>query len=204
LKELIYSARAKNCGCDICKDRYSKRAAYYKWAFLDKWFIINFCWIMSLWYVCYICFDVIKDLEPLKSFTPHEILGVEMDATKAQVKKAYRRLSRDKHPDKNPDNPQAVNEFIQITKAYTIMTDDKARDNHIKHSNPDGAGSFAVGIALPTFIQKAEFQVQVLVAFFIIVVFLIPGYFMQQIEKNQKDIGGVELETRKIFSECID
>jgi curved DNA-binding protein CbpA len=39
-------------------------------------------------------------------------LGVEENATKAQVKKAYRKLSREKHPDKNPDNPQAVNEFI--------------------------------------------------------------------------------------------
>jgi translocation protein SEC63 len=109
-------------------------------------------WITFLWYICYVCFDVIKDLEPLKSFVPNEILGVEMDATKAQVKKAYRRLSRDKHPDKNPDNPEAVNEFIQITKAYTIMTDEKARSNFEKFGNPDGQGSFAVGIALPTFI----------------------------------------------------
>ena len=51
---------------------------------------------------------------------PNEILGVETDATVAQVKKAYRKLSREKHPDKNPDNPDAVEEFIQITKAYTV------------------------------------------------------------------------------------
>ena len=56
----------------------------------------------------------------MKTFIPHELLGVEQDATKAQVKKAYRKLSREKHPDKNPDNPQAVNDFIQITKAYTV------------------------------------------------------------------------------------
>lgn len=37
------------------------------------------------------------------------------------------------------------------------MTDEKARDNFAKFGNPDGQGSFAVGIALPTFIQKAEF-----------------------------------------------
>jgi hypothetical protein len=55
-------------------------------------------------------------------------------------------------PEKNPDNPEAVNEFIQITKAYTIMTDEKARSNFEKFGNPDGQGSFAVGIALPTFI----------------------------------------------------
>jgi len=202
--EFAYNSRAKNCQCDICKERYAKRATAYYWAWLDKWFVVNFFWISLLWYVCFVCFDVIKDLEPLKTFVPHEILGVEMSATKAQVKKAYRKLSRDKHPDKNPDNPEAVNEFIQITKAYTIMTDEKARDNFEKYGNPDGKGSFAVGIALPTFVQKAEFQVQVLVAFFIIVVFLIPGYFMRSIEANQKDIGGVEIQTRKIFNDCID
>jgi translocation protein SEC63 len=95
----------------------------------------------------------VKDLEPLKTFIPHELLGVEQDATKAQIKKAYRKLSREKHPDKNPDNPQAVNEFIQITKAYTILTDEKARENFLKYGNPDGKGSFAVGIALPKFLQ---------------------------------------------------
>lgn len=63
---------------------------------------------------------MVKDIEPLKNFIPNEILGVETSATVAQVKKAYRKLSREKHPDKNPDNPEAVNEFIQITKAYTV------------------------------------------------------------------------------------
>ena len=56
----------------------------------------------------------------MKTFIPNEILGVDTAATVAQVKKAYRKLSREKHPDKNPDNPEAVNEFIQITKAYTV------------------------------------------------------------------------------------
>ena len=110
-----------------------------------------------LWYLCYQCFEIVKDIEPLKTFIPNEILGVAADATPAAVKKAYRKLSREKHPDKNPDNPEAVNEFIQITKAYTIMTDEKARDNFLKYGNPDGKGSFAVGIALPRNLQKKDY-----------------------------------------------
>ena len=97
-----------------------KRAKLYRFSWLNKWFIIN-CIVLSLfWYMTYICYDVIKDIEPLKTFIPHELLGVAEDATVSQVKKAYRKLSREKHPDKNPDNPEAVNEFIQITKAYTV------------------------------------------------------------------------------------
>lgn len=105
-----------------------------------------------MWYLCYECFQVVKNIEPLKTFIPNELLGVSEDASIADVKKAYRKLSRLKHPDKNPDNPEAVNEFIQITKAYTIMTDPKARENFLKYGNPDGKGSFAVGIALPNFL----------------------------------------------------
>jgi DnaJ-class molecular chaperone len=74
--------------------------------------VVKLLILAVLWYWLYECFAVVKDLEPLKTFIPHELLGVESDATKAQIKKAYRKLSREKHPDKNPDNPQAVNEFI--------------------------------------------------------------------------------------------
>lgn len=87
---------------------------------MNKWFFLRFTFVAIGWLMCYQCFDAVKDIEPLKNFIPHEILGVAPDATVPQVKKAYRKLSREKHPDKNPDNPEAVNEFIQITKAYTV------------------------------------------------------------------------------------
>jgi len=130
------------------------RAAKYRYTYLNASFVVKVLVIALLWYWSYECYRVVENIEPMKTFIPHELLGVEQDATKAQVKKAYRKLSREKHPDKNPDNPQAVNEFIQITKAYTILTDEKARDNFMKYGNPDGKGAFAVGIALPKFLQQ--------------------------------------------------
>jgi DnaJ-class molecular chaperone len=48
-------------------------------------------------------------------------LGVEDGAETSVIKRAYRKLSLEKHPDKNPDDPLAVQEFIQITKAYTVI-----------------------------------------------------------------------------------
>lgn len=59
-------------------------------------------------------------MEALQGFVPHEILGVAPDAPAAIVKKAYRKLSREKHPDKNPGNPLAAREFMRIAKAYTV------------------------------------------------------------------------------------
>lgn len=84
------------------------------------------------------------------------------------------------------------------------MTDAKARDNFIKYGNPDGKGSFAVGIALPNFLHKEEFQLQVLFAFFVIVIILVPMYFLSKINDSQKDLGGIDLETRKIMTALID
>ena len=133
------------------------RSAKYRYTWLNWGFAIKLLILAVLWYWLYECFMVVKDLEPLKTFIPHELLGVEQDATKAQIKKAYRKLSREKHPDKNPDNPHAVNEFIQITKAYTILTDEKARENFLKYGNQDGKGAFAVGIALPKFLKEQEY-----------------------------------------------
>lgn len=141
-------------------------------------FAVKLLFITFIWFLTYQCFDIVKDIKPLKTFIPNEILGVATDATIAEVKKAYRKISREKHPDKNPDNPEAVNEFIQITKAYTIMTDEKARENFLKYGNPDGKGSFAVGIALPNFLQKEEYQIQVLVAFFILIIIIVPWLFL--------------------------
>jgi translocation protein SEC63 len=48
----------------------------------------------------------------LKSFDPFQILGVDPGAEASIIKKAYRKLSLEKHPDKNQDDPKAVNEFI--------------------------------------------------------------------------------------------
>ena len=66
----------------------------------------------------------VAQAEPVRGFAAaiRSHLAADRPALIAEVKKAYRKLSREKHPDKNPDNPEAVNEFIQITKAYTVST----------------------------------------------------------------------------------
>jgi translocation protein SEC63 len=76
--------------------------------------------VLFFWFVWYLTADQISKIKPLKSFDPFQILGVDPGAEMKDIKKAYRRLSLIKHPDKNPDDPLAVTEFIQITKAYTV------------------------------------------------------------------------------------
>jgi translocation protein SEC63 len=131
----------------------------------------------ALWYVWYLTAVEISNIKPLKSFDPFQILGVEVDADQATIKRAYRKLSLLKHPDKNPDDPLAVTEFIQITKAYTALTDETARANWEKYGNPDGPGTFHVAIALPRFLLQKENNVMVLSIFFMVLLVVIPFFF---------------------------
>lgn len=60
-------------------------------------------------------------------FDPHEILGVSLDADLMTIKKAYRKLALQHHPDRNIHNPEVAAKFIQISKAYECLTDEEAK-----------------------------------------------------------------------------
>ena len=54
-------------------------------------------------------------------------LGVPRDASEADIKKAYRKLAKELHPDRNKDNPKATERFSKVTQAYDILTDKDKR-----------------------------------------------------------------------------
>jgi len=58
----------------------------------------------------------------------YEILGLEKFADTEEVKDAYRKLVKKLHPDRNPDNPAAVDEFIKIQKAYDILGEEEKKN----------------------------------------------------------------------------
>ena len=61
---------------------------------------------------------------------PYEILGVDADASLAEIKKAYRKLARERHPDLDKDNPWAEDEFRTISGAYDILSNAKTRKQY--------------------------------------------------------------------------
>ncbi len=58
---------------------------------------------------------------------PYEVLGVSRDASDDAIKKAYRKLARDHHPDRNPGDKQAEAKFKEIQDAYDTLGDAKKR-----------------------------------------------------------------------------
>ncbi|MDR3171474.1 MAG: molecular chaperone DnaJ [Treponema sp.] len=57
----------------------------------------------------------------------YEVLGVQKGASKDDIKKAYRKLAIQYHPDKNPGNKEAEEKFKEATEAYEILSDDQKK-----------------------------------------------------------------------------
>jgi molecular chaperone DnaJ len=63
----------------------------------------------------------------------YELLGVPRDADDAQIKKAFRKLARQLHPDVNPDDPEAETKFKEVAEAYEILSDPERRATYDRY-----------------------------------------------------------------------
>lgn len=74
----------------------------------------------------------------------YEVLGVSKSASADEIKKAYRKLAIQYHPDKNPDNPEAEDKFKEAAEAYEVLSnaEKKARYDQFGHQGLGGNGGY--------------------------------------------------------------
>src|SRR5437868_12137860 len=77
----------------------------------------------------------------------YEVLGVTRTSTEAEIKRAYRSLAVQHHPDKNPDDPAAEEKFKEAAEAYAVLSDSQKRAAY------DRFGHQGVGAGGPGFDQ---------------------------------------------------
>lgn len=105
-------------------------------------------------------------------FDPYRVLGVSRTASQADIKKAYKKLAREWHPDKNKD-PGAEDKFIQISKAYEILSNEEKKD-HIMTTmvmpartratrSSSSSGSITSAISMRIFISMSLFSTSLLI-----------------------------------------
>jgi molecular chaperone DnaJ len=78
----------------------------------------------------------------------YEVLGLSREASESEIKKAYRRLARQHHPDANPDDSGAEERFKELTEAYEVLSNPQARKAYdtYGHQVPRaGAGASRAG-----------------------------------------------------------
>ena len=76
----------------------------------------------------------------------YEVLGVGRDASVDEIKKAYRKLALKYHPDRNPGNKDAEEQFKEATEAYEVLRDKekRARYDQFGHGGVSGPGAAGV------------------------------------------------------------
>ncbi|CAH9053834.1 unnamed protein product [Cuscuta epithymum] len=142
--------RSIHCECSVCKrsGKYLKSNSQKISSFLS----CSNLTLLLLWLIVgLLAYSIKQTKREIQVFEPFSILGLEPGASDSAIKKAYRRLSIQYHPDKNPD-PDANRYFVEhISKAYQALTDPISRENYEKYGHPDGRQGFQIGIALPEF-----------------------------------------------------
>ncbi|CAL9008761.1 unnamed protein product [Prunus brigantina] len=144
-----------HCQCSECfRSGKYRRSIFKRISNFSTWSNLT---LVLLWVIMIVLVYYIKNMSRENQvFEPFSILGLEPGASDSEIKKAYRRLSIQYHPDKNPD-PEAHNYFVEfISKAYQALTDPVSRENFEKYGHPDGRQGFQMGIALPQFLLHID------------------------------------------------
>ena len=97
----------------------------------------------------------------------YEVLGVEKNASDAEIKKAYRKLAMKYHPDQNPGDKSAEEKFKEINEAYEVLSDADKKARYDQYGfagvdpnfNPNAGAGFGGGRYLRRLFRRRRFVI---------------------------------------------
>lgn len=155
LYSIYKSSRGKSkdiCQCQTCQTErknaiITKPSTVKKLLTSPKFLFLLIGWVGVVLLTLQVAGAEVKSV----TWDPYEILGISEGADLPEIKKTFKKLSLVYHPDKAKAGEEKENEerFIDITKAYKVLTDEDTRKNYEEFGHPDGKQSFTMGVALP-------------------------------------------------------
>lgn len=104
------------------------------------------------------------------AYDPYKILNVTESVTKAELKRIYRDLSKEYHPDRltgksAEEKAVAEHNFLTISKAYKTLTNEESMKNWIEFGHPDGPRSISVNVGIPAWMKNPENAASVMLVY---------------------------------------
>ncbi|KAG0168426.1 secretory subunit [Apophysomyces sp. BC1034] len=140
------------CKCGSCVQERKKNDRVRSGNIVTQFTNPKIIFIVLGWLaVALLVYQVAQAEQPKARWDPYEILGLREGVELPEIKKVYKKLSLVYHPDKAQPGTERESEerFIEISKAYQVLTNDDARQNYEMFGHPDGKQSFTMGVALP-------------------------------------------------------
>ncbi|XP_033112627.1 translocation protein SEC63 homolog [Anneissia japonica] len=158
-----------------------------------KWILLVLAWCLFI-ALAYKASQLERDHQ---EYDPFEILGLDREASEGEIRRQYRSLSRQFHPDKETGDEKM---FMRIAKAYEALTNEDSKVNWQKYGNPDGPTAATFGIALPAWIVDQSNSVWILavytLAFMVILPIAVGTWWYRSIKYSAVE---VLLETTQIY-----
>ncbi|TKR92659.1 hypothetical protein L596_007271 [Steinernema carpocapsae] len=168
-KEAVKTKKERCCECEECIAKRKRKLQSQPWQRTMKtikFVALAFAWVLF----AFLAYKVSQIEHEHVEYDPYKILGLDREADVKEIKKAYRELSKQLHPDRGGDAEQ----FDVIAKAYQALTDDESRENWMKYGNPDGPKATTFGIALPKWIVSKEYGIWVLAFYGLLFMIILP------------------------------
>ncbi|CAK9782099.1 hypothetical protein CC85DRAFT_289163 [Cutaneotrichosporon oleaginosum] len=159
------------CDCNECRANNKRKAALKSASRGRKLARYMVPLVLGWAALLYLAYGIYK-APPLETtiYDPFEILGIRTSASDKEIKKHYKKLSLQYHPDKvklgpNQTYDEIENKFVDLTKAYKALTDEATVENLRKYGNPDGPQQREDKIAIPKWVVEGKSSIWVLLAY---------------------------------------
>jgi len=162
--------------------------------------LLLWCWLI---YIFVAIQNVLATSDRYQNFDPYDILKIGSGSSTSEIKKAFRRMSLQYHPDKN-SAPEAATTFMLIKKAHDALSDPIGKRNYQKYGNPDGPTRMELGVALPTFSKESQTLVLVLFVMFFILGLPLTFLWCMNSGSGDKCANGVLRTTMEALAEGME